>query len=153
MKLSIKQDFNEILEYRTNLLYCINISEMQMRSNLSVLLEASANPTREKILRLLKDKPMTPTEILRELRKEERYENLVAPLLTNHLKVLYSSGLVDYEQKGRNRIYSLNSESVGKILEFFNLLALKEDMENDSPKRPKNDKWSQFEDSSFYRNR
>ncbi len=141
------------MEYKINLLYCMNISEMQMRSDLSVLLEASANPTREKILRLLKVRAMTPTEILRELRKEERYENLVAPLLTNHLKVLYSSGLVDYEQKGRNRIYSLNSESVDKILQFFNLLALKEDMENNSPKRLKNEKWSQFEDSSFYRNR
>ncbi len=61
--------------------------------------KALADPTRRKILSLLKDKDMNAGEIANEF-------NMTKPSISNHLNILKQADLVDAEKVGQNVNYS-----------------------------------------------
>lgn len=68
---------------------------------LSPLFKALSDPTRADILRLLRDRDLTPSELLEKVRASQ-------PTLSHHLDVLKRAGLVDTEREGQFIRYSLN---------------------------------------------
>jgi len=91
--------------------------------------QALADNNRRKILLLLRNKEMTPTEIARHF-------DFTLPAVSSHLRVLRDSELVSEEKHGKNRFYSLNEQHSAEILKFFeqmwgyNLRSLKEYIAN-----------------------
>jgi DNA-binding transcriptional ArsR family regulator len=63
---------------------------------------AIADPTRRKILRLLRGGSLTAGEIA------ERF-HLTKPTLSHHFRVLRAAGLVRAERRGTNIVYTLQS--------------------------------------------
>lgn len=70
-------------------------------SNINTVFEALADKTRRRILELLREKDMTPGELIKEF-------SITQPSLTHHLNVLKQAELVTAERKGQNIFYSLN---------------------------------------------
>ncbi|MGB8268042.1 MAG: autorepressor SdpR family transcription factor, partial [Priestia megaterium] len=64
--------------------------------------KALADPTRRKILELLKERDLTAGEI-------SEYFNMTKPSISNHLKILKQADLVQDEKRGQFVIYSLNT--------------------------------------------
>lgn len=71
--------------------------------------KALADENRRKIIKLLIDSPLTASEIGHNF-------NFSAPSLTHHLKILLSSGLIEFEKVGQNKIFTLNKNSLQKFL-------------------------------------
>ena len=84
---------------------------------LSNTLQALSDPTRRKVLELLKKKDMPAGEI-------GKHFNITLPSLSHHLNILKQNNLVTTERQGQVIIYSLNVsvfEEVAKsIIKFFN---------------------------------
>ena len=74
--------------------------------------KALADPTRRKILDLLKDQDLTAGDIA------EQFE-MSKPSISNHLKILKSAGLVMDEKKGQFIIYSLNSTVLQHVIKWL----------------------------------
>jgi len=78
--------------------------------------KALSDPTRRKILQLLKKKDMTVSEILEHF-------PISQPSLSHHLDTLKRAGLVIPERSGQFIVYSLNlsvfEEAEACILHFF----------------------------------
>lgn len=74
--------------------------------------KALADPTRRKILDLLKDQDLTAGEIA------EQFE-MSKPSISNHLKILKSAGLVLDDKKGQYIIYSLNSTVLQDVIKWL----------------------------------
>jgi len=68
---------------------------------MSDLFDALAHPVRRKVLRLLRQRPMSAGELA------ERFE-LAKPTLSGHFTVLKSAGLISAERKGTTILYRLN---------------------------------------------
>lgn len=91
--------------------------------------KAISDSSRRKILVLLKERDMTPTEILKHFQ-------FTMPAVSVHLRILRNSGLIFEKKIGKNRIYSLNKEKALEMMNFFaglwdyNLKCLKEFLEN-----------------------
>jgi len=91
--------------------------------------KAISDSSRRKILLLLKERDMTPTEI-------SKYFQFTMPALSVHLRILKNSDLILENKIGKNRIYSLNREKALEMMNFFvgmldyNLKSLKEFLEN-----------------------
>ena len=91
--------------------------------------KAISDSSRRKILLLLKEKDMTPTEI-------SKYFQFTMPAVSIHLRILRNSDLVFENKIGKNRIYSLNKKKVLEMMNFFagmwdyNLKSLKVFLEN-----------------------
>ena len=91
--------------------------------------KAISDSSRRKILVLLKERDMTPTEILKHFQ-------FTLPAVSVHLRILRNSGLIFEKKIGKNRIYSLNKEKALEMMNFFaglwdyNLKCLKEFFEN-----------------------
>ncbi len=62
---------------------------------------ALADPTRRRILQLLRERDMTAGEIAEHF-------DLAKPTLSGHFNVLRDAGLVTSERRGRTIVYSLN---------------------------------------------
>ncbi|WP_141432161.1 autorepressor SdpR family transcription factor [Bacillus sp. 03113] len=79
--------------------------------------KALSDPTRRKILDLLKEKDLTAGEI-------SEYFNMTKPSISQHLKILKHAGLVNDEKRGQFIIYSLNTtvfqEFISWALNFVN---------------------------------
>lgn len=71
--------------------------------------KALADPTRRKILVLLKKGNMNAGDIAAEF-------NMTKPSISNHLSILKQADLVDAEKKGQNVIYSLNTSVIEDIM-------------------------------------
>lgn len=83
--------------------------------------KALSDPTRRKILLLLKNKDMTAGEI------SEQFD-MTKPSISNHLKILKQAELVYDERQGQNIIYSLNTTVFQDVLNwFFEFVDKKED--------------------------
>lgn len=84
--------------------------------SLSNTLQAMSDPTRRKILELLKKTDMSAGEI-------GKHFEITAPSLSHHLNVLKSTDLITFVRQGQELIYSLNLsvfEETAKILvDFF----------------------------------
>ncbi len=73
------------------------------------VLKALADPTRRKILTLLKKRDMNAGEIASEF-------NMTKPSISNHLNILKQADLVDSEKHGQNVVYSLKTSVLEDIL-------------------------------------
>lgn len=71
--------------------------------------KALADPTRRKILSLLKKQDMNAGEIAAEF-------NMTKPSISNHLNILKQADLVDAEKQGQNVVYSLKTSVIEDIL-------------------------------------
>jgi ArsR family transcriptional regulator, arsenate/arsenite/antimonite-responsive transcriptional repressor len=91
--------------------------------------KAVSDSSRRKILLLLKERDMTPTEI-------SKHFQFSLPAVSIHLRILKNSDLIFEQKVGKNRIYSLNKEKALEMMNFFagmwdyNLKSLKEFLEN-----------------------
>lgn len=74
--------------------------------------KALADPSRRKILKLLKKESMNVGEILKNFQ-------MSGASLNHHLSILKHAGLVMSEKKGQNIIYSLNTTVFQEILEWI----------------------------------
>lgn len=78
--------------------------------------KALADPTRRKILSLLKDKDMNVGEIANEF-------NMTKPSISNHLNILKQADLVDAEKVGQNVNYSLKTSVLQDVLKLISDLS------------------------------
>ncbi len=79
---------------------------------LTYVFKALGDPTRRRILELLRDRDLTPTEILREL-------NVTQPTLSHHLDILKRANLVTSEREGQFIRYSLNMGVLEMALKYI----------------------------------
>jgi len=70
---------------------------------------ALADPTRRRILQLLRERDMTAGEIADHF-------DLAKPTLSGHFNVLRDAGLVTSERRGRTIVYSLNASAMEEAL-------------------------------------
>ena len=77
---------------------------------------ALADPTRRKILSLLKVRDMNAGEIAEQF-------NMTKPSISHHLSLLQQAGLVTAEKHGQNVVYSLNLSVVEEMLQLISELA------------------------------
>ncbi len=64
-------------------------------------LQALADPTRQKILKLTADEPLTAGDVAARFR-------MTRPAVSQHLKVLRDSGLIRVRAEGTKRLYTTN---------------------------------------------
>ncbi len=79
---------------------------------LNETLNALSDPTRKKILDLLKKRNLSAGEI-------GKHFNITLPSISHHLNILKQADLVSFQRKGQQIIYSLNLsvfEEVAKAL-------------------------------------
>lgn len=83
---------------------------------LNKTISALADPTRRKILELLKKKDMGVSEIAKNF-------SITLPSLSHHLTILKNAGLATSHKKGQENIYSLNlsafEEAAKLLINFF----------------------------------
>ena len=77
-----------------------------------------ANPTRLAILEVLRDKPRSVTELARSLKQEQS-------MISHNLRPLEKCRFVFSERKEKQRIYSLNKETVEPLFRLFDYHAQK----------------------------
>ena len=84
---------------------------------LNKTIQALSDPSRRKILELLKKQDMPVNELAKHF-------DITAPSLSHHLSVLRQANLVTFQRQGQSLVYSLNLsvfEEVAKtLLKFFN---------------------------------
>jgi len=78
--------------------------------------KALADPTRRKILSLLKDKDMNAGEIANEF-------NMTKPSISIHLNILKQADRVDAEKVGQNVNYSLKTSVLQDVLKLISDLS------------------------------
>ncbi|WP_432662122.1 autorepressor SdpR family transcription factor [Wukongibacter baidiensis] len=74
--------------------------------------KALSDPTRRKILKLLREEDLTAGQIADEF-------NISKPSISHHLNILKNAELVLWEKNGQNIYYSLNSTAVQDIMNWF----------------------------------
>ncbi|WDC84672.1 autorepressor SdpR family transcription factor [Caloramator sp. mosi_1] len=74
--------------------------------------KALADPTRRKIIMLLKDGDLTAGEIAEHF-------NMTKPSISHHLNILKQADLVSDERKGQNIYYSLNTTVFQELINWF----------------------------------
>lgn len=77
--------------------------------------KALADPSRRKILSMLKSGEMNAGEIA------EKFD-MSKPSISNHLNILKQADLVDAEKKGQNVVYSLKTSVLEDILSVLSSL-------------------------------
>ncbi|MCH9805140.1 metalloregulator ArsR/SmtB family transcription factor [bacterium] len=83
-------------------------------------LEVISEPRRREILARLGELGESPVGALAELIDISR------PAVSQHLKVLKDSGMVDEHQQGRQRLYRLNAEGIAKARLAIELFLINE---------------------------
>jgi DNA-binding transcriptional ArsR family regulator len=83
---------------------------------LNITFQALSDPTRRKILELLKKKDMAAGDLGKNF-------NITLPSLSHHLNVLKQADLISGRRRGQEIIYSLNlsvfEEMAEKLIKFF----------------------------------
>lgn len=74
--------------------------------------KALSDPTRRKILELLREHELSAGEIAEAF-------NISKPSISHHLAILKSCGLVIDERKGQNIIYSINMTVFQEVISWF----------------------------------
>ncbi|MBM7653117.1 autorepressor SdpR family transcription factor [Neobacillus cucumis] len=85
--------------------------------------KALSDPSRRKILHLLKKKDLSAGEIADHF-------NMTKPSISHHLNLLKQANLVESEKKGQHIIYSLNTSVFEDVVTWF-MDFLKKDEEED----------------------
>ena len=75
----------------------------------NIFFETISNKTRLKVLELLQSKPMSVTEICEKLDEEQSK-------ISHNLKKLADCHFLDVEQRGKQRIYSLNKDTIVPLM-------------------------------------
>ena len=70
-----------------------------------------ANPTKFKIIMALQQQPLSVSEIVDKVEEEQSK-------ISHNLKHLTQCHVVEVEQKGKKRIYSLNKDTIVPLLEI-----------------------------------
>ncbi|HHW07135.1 MAG TPA: winged helix-turn-helix transcriptional regulator [Clostridia bacterium] len=91
---------------------------------LGLTCKALADPTRRKIIRLLRDRDMTAGEIA-------EYFSISKPSISHHLSILKQAGLILDERKGQNIVYSLNTSVMEELIGWLMSIMQKEGGEQD----------------------
>jgi len=79
---------------------------------LNLPFKALADPTRRKIILLLKERDMTAGEIAEQF-------DMTKPSISHHLNALKQALLVTDERKGQNIYYSLNTTVFQEVVKWF----------------------------------
>jgi ArsR family transcriptional regulator len=79
---------------------------------LNIVFKALGDPSRMEILRLLREKDMSPSEMLQHMDSSQ-------PTLSHHLDMLKRANLVDCERKGQFIYYSLNMSVFEMAMEYL----------------------------------
>ena len=74
--------------------------------------KALSDPTRRKVLQLLREQDMTPSEILEKLPVSQ-------PTLSHHLDILKRADLVTSEREGQFIRYSLNMSVLDMTMDYI----------------------------------
>ena len=74
--------------------------------------KALADPTRRRILELLRDGDLTAGELAEHF-------DISKPSLSHHLATLKSAGLVSDERRGQNIVYSVNLTVFQELMKWF----------------------------------
>lgn len=74
--------------------------------------KALADPTRRRILELLRGGDLTAGELAEHF-------DMTKPSLSHHLSILKSTGLVDSERSGQNIVYSLDTTVLQDLMSWF----------------------------------
>jgi len=82
--------------------------------------KALSDPTRRKILQILKEKPLTAGEIAEHF-------NMTKPSISHHLSLLKQADMIIDEKRGQYIVYELNTTVFQDITKWF--LALSENEE------------------------
>lgn len=82
--------------------------------------KALADPTRRRILELLRAEDLAAGEIADHF-------DMTKPSLSHHLSALKNAGLVDAERDGQNIIYSLNTSVLQDLMSWFYALTDRSD--------------------------
>lgn len=89
------------------------------------LFKALSDPSRRKIIQLLKEGDLTAGEIAEHF-------DMAKPSISHHLNLLKQANLVLFQKQGQNIIYSLNTTTLQDALSFFFELINKEDSNNEN---------------------
>ncbi|MGI6584969.1 MAG: autorepressor SdpR family transcription factor [Lutisporaceae bacterium] len=90
--------------------------------------KALSDPTRRKIIQMLKEKDMTAGEIADNF-------SMAKPSISHHLSILKQAQLVIDERKGQNIYYSLNTTVFQEVVNwFFNIKGRSGGFENEEDK-------------------
>jgi len=85
---------------------------------MSIVLKALADPTRRRILELLRERDMTAGEIAKHF-------TVAKPTLSGHFAVLREADLIDAEKEGTTITYKLNlsvlEETIAGLADLFGL--------------------------------
>ena len=76
------------------------------------LFKALSDPSRRKIIQLLKEGDLTAGEIANHF-------DMAKPSISHHLNLLKQANLVLSQKQGQNVIYSLNTTTLQDALSFF----------------------------------
>ncbi len=79
---------------------------------LSDFFKALSDPSRRKILNLLKTSDLTPSEMMEKI-------EISQPTLSHHLDILKRAGLIDGEREGQFIRYSLNMSVFQMAIEYM----------------------------------
>jgi ArsR family transcriptional regulator len=79
---------------------------------MNAIFQALSDPTRRKILTMLRDEDLTAGEIADAFQ-------ISKPSISHHLNILKQAGLALSEKKGQNIIYSLNTTIFQEIIQWF----------------------------------
>lgn len=74
--------------------------------------KALSDPTRRKIIQMLKERDMTAGEIAEQF-------DMTKPSISHHLSILKNAELVLDERKGQNIYYSLNTTVFQELVNWF----------------------------------
>lgn len=74
--------------------------------------KALGDPTRRKILELLKNQSLNAGEIA-------DYFQITKPSISHHLNILKNSGLIIDERKGQNIVYSIDMTVFQEMMKWF----------------------------------
>lgn len=92
-------------------------------SNQNSAFKALSDPSRRKILQMLKERDLTAGEIADSF-------PISKPSISHHLSLLKQANLVIDERKGQNICYSLNTTVFQELLGFFLSFINKEEVED-----------------------
>lgn len=79
---------------------------------LNEIFKALGDPTRREIIQLLREKDLTPSEILEKIKISQ-------PTLSHHLDILKRANLIDGEREGQFIRYSLNMGVFEMAIEYM----------------------------------
>ena len=77
-----------------------------------VKLQALSNETRFKIVDLVREREMTAGAIARHFK-------LTRPAVSQHIGILRDAGLLDERRVGAKRLYAINGQNFGELLEYL----------------------------------